>query len=100
MSKDEVRRILGAPNAIYPADSFKSDSVLGTIVANVLFGSTHERWAYGRRRLLAIEPTFPFVGPALDGFLEPKDEDHVIYFSNDGSVLRTKSPAPDRQSDR
>jgi hypothetical protein len=92
MSKDEVRRVLGEPDQIYPVVKLQSDSMVGTIIDNLLFGSAQERWAYGRRRLLAPQPTFPYFGLALDGFIEPEDDDHVIYFFKDGSVSKKQFP--------
>jgi hypothetical protein len=92
MSKDEVRQVLGAPDTIYAPVAFQADTPGGTIFLSLLVGSPQERWAYGHRRLLAPQPTFPYFGLAFDGFLEPEDDDHVIYFFNDSSVSKKRCP--------
>jgi hypothetical protein len=92
MSKDEVRWLVGDPDQIYAAQQLQADTKLRTIVANFLFDSTYERWAYGRRRFIASQPTFPYFSLAFDGFLGPDKQDHVIYFCDDGTVLKKRLP--------
>jgi hypothetical protein len=91
MSKDEVRQLLGEPDTIYAAGT-PSNSLIETVFTNFLFDSTFEKWAYGRRRLIAVAPTFPYIGPALDGFIAPEVDDHVIYFTGGGTVLSREYP--------
>jgi len=101
MSKDEVRQVLGEPDAIYGAIAFQADTPGSTIFLILLFdSSTQERWAYGRRRLLAPQPTFPYFGLAFDGLIAPEDDDHVIYFFNDGSVAKKRFPYRDSGATR
>jgi len=64
MSKDEVRQLLGEPDTIYVAGTTPSNSLIETVFTNFLFDSTFEKWAYGRRRLIAVAPTFPYIGPS------------------------------------
>jgi hypothetical protein len=91
MSQEEVRQLLGEPDNIYGAGTpAPSNSVVGNFVASLFFDFGHEKWAYGRRRLVAIEPGY--VGPAFDGLLVPEDGDYVIYFSQGGSVISKKYP--------
>jgi hypothetical protein len=59
---------------------------------NLLFDYVQEKWAYGRRSLIVVQRSFPFIDLALDGLLVPEDADHVVYFSNDGRVLKTRYP--------
>lgn len=92
MSKDEVRRLLGDPDQVYSANEFDSDAENGTLILILLLDAIHEKWAYGERRLLAAQPAFPYVGLALDGFLTPADNDHVLFFSKDGQVIEKRSP--------
>jgi hypothetical protein len=92
MSKAEVQSLLGEPDTIYAAGSTRSNSLIETVFTNFLFDSTFEKWAYGRRRLIAVAPTFPYIGPAPDGFIAPEDDDHVIYFTAGGTVLSKEYP--------
>jgi len=98
MSKDEVRQVLGEPDQIYPVEKLQTDSVVETFFFNILFETSQERWAYGRRRLLARQPTFPYFGRTFDGLFAPEDDDHVIYFFNDGSVSKKRFPYRDSGS--
>ena len=95
MSRGQVESLLGTPANIYPsAQSAESDSILGSIFLSYVLDLWYEKWAYGRRRLLATCPQFPFVGPALDGFLKPEDDDYVVYFSAHGKVVKKVQPYP------
>ena len=92
MSKAEVQALLGTPADDYPAGAPQSGSILGNILGDMILDSFSEKWAYGRRRLIAFQPQFPFVGLAFDGLLMPEDEDYVVYFSAQGKVLKKAHP--------
>ncbi len=84
MSRDEVEALLGSPANVYAAGVPQSNSVVGSLLVAGMLDSLWEKWAYGRRRLFAFQPKFPFVGLALDGFLLPEPNDYVVYFSAEG----------------
>ena len=84
MSKAEVEALLGEPNSVYgPGNS---------LLLNWLFDDTLEKWAYGHRRSLTTQASFPYIGVPLDGLLNPEAQDHVVYFSKDGMVVKTVYP--------
>jgi len=98
MSKADVEALLGTPQNVYPVQAVQSDSDLGTVVMGIIFESYVERWAYGRRRSLTLLREFPFVCPALDGFMMPEDEDYVLYFSPTGEVIKKVHPYHSKKS--
>jgi hypothetical protein len=92
MSKDEVRQLLGEPDQSYSPGSVQSDSLIASFIGNWLLDTSYERWAYGERRLFAFGPTFPYVNLAWDGLIFPENQDHVVYFTSEGKVLKKKYP--------
>ena len=92
MSKVEVESLLGAPVTIYPAQWLKSNSILESLLVTAIFDTSKEKWAYGDRSFLTMQPEFPYVGPDGRGWLTPDEADHVVYFSADGVVTRKAYP--------
>jgi hypothetical protein len=98
MSKDEVRQLLGEPDNIYSAatnsepNATITDAIVDWALVNWYFDASYEKWAYGNRRLLSFEPSFPYLALPFDGFMCPEKRDHVVYFTNDGKVLKSKYP--------
>jgi hypothetical protein len=84
MSKEQVRQLLGEPDQSYAAE--------GGLFAGWIFDTSYEKWAYGRRRLIALQPTFPYVDIPWDGFMAPEKADHVVYFSKGGDVAKKRFP--------
>ncbi|HEV8070923.1 MAG TPA: hypothetical protein VGP76_24635 [Planctomycetaceae bacterium] len=84
MSKEQVRRILGEPDQTYAAE--------GGLIGSLIFDTSYEKWAYGRRRMIALQSTFPFVDIPWDGFMGPEHADHVVYFSKSGDVAKKRFP--------
>ncbi len=85
MSKEEVRAILGGPQNSYGPGQ-------GGFIANLLFDTRLEKWAYGHRREFTFQKEFPFVTLALEALLFPKPDDHVLYFSRDAKVVKKVYP--------
>lgn len=98
MSKEEVRCVLGSPDNIYPVGSVQSNSLVGTVFLNFMFDRFLEKWAYGNRSMIDFQYQFPYLCPAWDGFMEPEANDYVIYFSNDGKVVKKKYPYRAKES--
>lgn len=92
MTKDDVQGLLGEPVQVYPAKKIDASSGKDGLMLALLFNVDHEEWAYGERRQLAAQPTFPFVTLASDGFLQPEHDDHVLIFSDDGRVIEKRYP--------
>ena len=93
LSKDEVRELLGEPDNIYYAvANSHPNATINDAIFNWIFDASHEKWAYGERRLVTFEPSFPYLKLELDGLVFPLNRDHVVYFTSDGKVLEKKYP--------
>ncbi len=90
MTKEEVCTLVGRPDTVYPAQ--KSSSLEEILVNCLLFDARREKWAYGRRRGIALRGDFPYIGLAWDEVFAPRDDDHVIYFTRDGRVAKSVYP--------
>lgn len=91
MSRTEVVALLGKPLAVFQATPPQPATLDNWIIVAWLSHDLEE-WAYGRRRLVAFEPTFPYVSLAFDRLFGPTPDDWVIYFSKDGRVVKRERP--------
>lgn len=91
MSREEVRRLIGAPDSEY-GSALKQPTITSALFVSFVIDARYERWAYGHRRLLKTNSEFPWIVLALDGLLGPENDDYVVYFSDDGLLMRTAHP--------
>jgi hypothetical protein len=91
MFKEQVREILGEPDQTYAAE--------GGLIGSWILDTSYEKWAYGRRRMITLQPTFPYFDLPWDGFMAPENADHVVYFSKSSDVVKKRFPyrADDRR---
>ena len=92
MTSVEIESLLGRPSNIYPAGGVTSDSISGVLIGNLLFDSYYEKWAFGKRRVFNVAPTFPYCMPSMDGMILPERDDYVLYFDTNGNVVKKSHP--------
>lgn len=92
MSQEAVKELLGSPDIIYVRQDVDAKDKVGTIVDIIFLDSALEKWAYGRRWLFEFHAQFPFVKRVREGLLKPEPDDHVIYFSPSGRVVKKVYP--------
>ena len=94
MSREEVQDLVGHPYLVeHPVAPGPSDSLALSVMATLVFDRNLEMLVYGDCRVLAPAATFPYVKLAPDLFSPfPQDTDYVVYFGQDGRVVRKRQP--------